>query len=73
MSSFIMTRIRLRLRKIEDLRDAIEKEKVAYKNCMMRRKSAAKCSVHKRDIQWARSEIEELKDQVQVLYTKIND
>lgn len=73
MSSFVMTRIRLRLRKIEDLRQAIEDEKVAYKNCMMRRKSAVKCNVHKKDIQWARSEIEELKDQVQVLYTKIND
>ena len=73
MSAFTMVRVRTRLSKINALRDAIEKEEVAYKNCMARRKSAPKCSTHKQNIRWARSQIEELRDQIKVLHSKIGD
>ena len=73
MDSLTMARIRIRISKIERLRAGIEEEKIAYKNCMHRRKSAVKCKKHKEDIKWAQSEIEELKDQVKVLYSKIGD
>ena len=73
MDSITMVRIRIRLSKINRLRAAIEEEKVAYKACLRRRKSAIKCQHHKDDIQWAENEIDELKDQVKVLYTKIGD
>lgn len=73
MGAFTMARARVRLTKINALRDAIEKEKIAYKNCMRRRKSAVKCSIHKQNIEWAKSEIEELRDQVKVLYSQVGD
>lgn len=73
MDSFTMVKVRLKIKEIERLRDAIEKEKIAHKNCILRRKSTAKCSHHIKDIKWAKSEIKELRDQVKVLYTKIGD
>ncbi len=71
--AFRTAQIRIRINKIEGLRDAIEKEKIAHKECLRRRKSAAKCRNHLRDIEWAKKEIEELRDQVLVLHSKRGD
>jgi len=73
MNAFTMARIKTRLSKIDALRSAIEDEKISYKRCMMLRKETAKCSVHKKNIAWAKSEIEDLKYEVKVLHSKIND
>ncbi len=73
MDAFTMAKVRIRLTKINGLRDGIEKETIAYKNCMKRRKSTVKCNIHKQNIQWAKSEIEELRDQAKVLYSEVGD
>ena len=73
MDAITMAKIRIRISKIERLRAGIEEEKILYRNCLARRKSKPKCQHHLEDIEWAETEIDELKDQVKVLYSKIGD